>query len=173
MNESPPTVTSVITSPVGPLRLTATEQALLGVYFLGEQTLDVTPVCPEQTIVSWAARELQAYFAGQLRTFTVPLQPVGTTFQLSVWQQLQAIPWGETCSYGDIARALGQPGASRAVGMANNRNPLPIIIPCHRVIQSTGLVGQYMWGANRKRAMIGWEAAQKDGIKTRRVNVIA
>lgn len=160
MNESPPTVTSVITSPVGPLRLTATEQALLGVYFLGEQTLDVTPVCPEQTIVSWAARELQAYFAGQLRTFTVPLQPVGTTFQLSVWQQLQAIPWGETCSYGDIARALGQPGASRAVGMANNRNPLPIIIPCHRVIGSAGQLVGFGGGLPIKQQLLALEQAQ-------------
>ncbi|MDH2433276.1 methylated-DNA--[protein]-cysteine S-methyltransferase [Pokkaliibacter sp. MBI-7] len=160
MNESPPTVTHVITSPVGPLRLTATEQALLGVYFLGEQTQDVTPVCPEQTIVSWATRELQAYFAGQLRTFTVPLQPVGTTFQLSVWQQLQAIPWGETCSYGDIARALGQPGASRAVGMANNRNPLPIIIPCHRVIGSAGQLVGFGGGLSIKQQLLALEQAQ-------------
>ncbi|PPC77775.1 cysteine methyltransferase [Pokkaliibacter plantistimulans] len=154
------TATHVITSPVGPLRLTATEQALLGVYFLGEQTLDVTPVCPEQAIVSWAARELQAYFAGQLRTFTVPLQPVGTTFQLSVWQQLQAIAWGETCSYGDIARALGQPGASRAVGMANNRNPLPIIIPCHRVIGSAGQLVGFGGGLPIKQQLLALEQAQ-------------
>lgn len=86
--------------------------------------------------------QLEAYFAGQLTVFSLDWHLVGTEFQKKVWEQLAAIPFGETRSYGDIAKALGNPGASRAVGLANNANPLPIVIPCHRVIGANGaLVG--------------------------------
>ena len=89
-----------------------------------------------------AMEQLRAYFAGELRMFDLPLAPEGTPFQLRVWRQLQEIPYGETISYGQLARMIGNPNASRAVGLANGRNPIPIVIPCHRVIGSSGkLVG--------------------------------
>ena len=104
-----------------------------------------------------AARQLTAYFQGQLRNFSLPLQPKGTTFQRSVWEQLQRIPYGQTCSYGDIARACGNPKASRAVGMANNRNPISIIIPCHRVIGADGKLVGYGGGLDIKIRLLELE----------------
>ena len=96
-----------------------------------------TPVLQE------AKQQLEAYFAGKLRQFDLPLQLEGTPFQLKVWEQLQQIPYGQVISYGQLACRIGQPGASRAVGGANRRNPIPIIIPCHRVIAANGTLGGY------------------------------
>jgi O-6-methylguanine DNA methyltransferase len=105
------------------------------------------------------ARELDAYFAGKLRQFTVPLDLRGTAFQLRVWQLLCEIPYGETRSYGQIAQALGNPKATRAVGQANGRNPIAIIVPCHRVIGSDGGLTGYGGGLHRKRALLDLESA--------------
>ena len=92
----------------------------------------------------------------------IKLHLKGTAFQLKIWETLLKVPVGQLTTYGNIARHIGNPKASRAVGTAIGDNPVAFLIPCHRVIQSTGLFGQYMWGANRKTAIIGWEAAQTD-----------
>jgi methylated-DNA-[protein]-cysteine S-methyltransferase len=109
--------------------------------------------------------QLEAYFAGTLRTFTLKLAPEGTPFQQSVWRVLQQIPYGETISYGVLAQRLGKPQASRAVGAANGRNPLPIVIPCHRVIGSTGKLIGYGGGLDLKEALLAFERrnAQRRG----------
>jgi methylated-DNA-[protein]-cysteine S-methyltransferase len=103
------------------------------------------------------ARQLEAYFAGELRDFDIELAPTGTPFQLQVWQALRAIPYGQTASYGEIARAVGQPGAARPVGGANNRNPIAIVVPCHRVIGSGGSLTGYGGGLPRKRQLLALE----------------
>ncbi len=94
--------------------------------------------------------QLEAYFAGELKEFSLNWKLIGTDFQKSVWEQLAAIPFGETRSYGDVAKALGNPGASRAVGLANNANPLPIVIPCHRVIGANGALVGFGGGLDTK-----------------------
>jgi methylated-DNA-[protein]-cysteine S-methyltransferase len=103
-------------------------------------------------------RQLGAYFAGELEDFQLELAPSGTPFQLDVWRALCAIPYGATTSYGDIARAVGQPGAARAVGGANNRNPIAIVVPCHRVIGASGSLTGYGGGLDRKRLLLELEA---------------
>jgi methylated-DNA-[protein]-cysteine S-methyltransferase len=106
-----------------------------------------------------AANQLEAYFAGNLRRFDLQLAPEGTPFQLAVWRELEQIPYGETISYGELARRVGKPEASRAVGAANGRNPLPIVIPCHRVIGSSGRLTGYGGGVETKRALLDLERA--------------
>jgi methylated-DNA-[protein]-cysteine S-methyltransferase len=103
-------------------------------------------------------RQLGAYFASELEDFELELTPSGTPFQLAVWDALQTIPYGATASYGDIAHAIGQPGAARAVGGANNRNPIAIVIPCHRVIGASGSLTGYGGGLDRKRLLLELEA---------------
>jgi methylated-DNA-[protein]-cysteine S-methyltransferase len=106
-------------------------------------------------------RQLRAYFAGELRDFHLPLSLIGTDFQLGVWQMLQTIPYGETTSYGQLARRLGNPNASRAVGLANGSNPIPIIVPCHRVIGSNGSLVGYGGGLPNKKALLALESRQR------------
>jgi methylated-DNA-[protein]-cysteine S-methyltransferase len=105
-------------------------------------------------------RQLRAYFAGSLEMFDLPLAPEGTEFQQEVWRRLCEIPYGETTSYGEIARRLGRPQASRAVGLANGTNPLPIVIPCHRVIGSTGKLTGYGGGLPIKEKLLALERRQ-------------
>ncbi len=107
--------------------------------------------------VGEAMRQLREYFAGKRLEFDVPLAPEGTVFQRSVWRQLQAIPYGETISYGELARRVGNPKASRAVGSANRANPLPILIPCHRVIAGDGTLGGFGGGLPTKQALLALE----------------
>ncbi|WP_110687649.1 methylated-DNA--[protein]-cysteine S-methyltransferase [Salinicola aestuarinus] len=114
------------------------------------------------------ARQLQAYFAGELERFELALSPQGTDFQQRVWQALAAIPWGETKSYRELAVAIEHPTASRAVGMANARNPLPIIVPCHRVIGTDGTLTGYAGGLARKRWLLeheGWRETPHRGSR--------
>jgi len=106
-----------------------------------------------------AADQLRAYFAGKLREFDLPLAPRGTPFQLSVWDAVSAIPYGSTATYAEIAAAVGRPSACRAVGAANGRNPLPVIVPCHRVIGAAGALTGYGGGLERKRFLLDLEAA--------------
>ncbi|MET1080965.1 MAG: methylated-DNA--[protein]-cysteine S-methyltransferase [Pseudomonas sp.] len=106
-----------------------------------------------------AGLQLDAYFAGQLQHFNLPLAATGTPFQQRVWRELLAIPFGETRSYGQLAQRLGMPGASRAVGLANGRNPLSIIVPCHRVIGADGSLTGYGGGLERKRWLLAHEQA--------------
>jgi methylated-DNA-[protein]-cysteine S-methyltransferase len=107
-----------------------------------------------------AVRQLRAYFAGELQAFDLPLAPQGTPFQLAVWKHLCEIPYGETISYGELARRIGNPNASRAVGLANGSNPIPIVIPCHRVIGSNGKLTGYGGGLPIKEKLLGLERRQ-------------
>ena len=115
----------------------------------------------ETPVLRETKRQLEAYFAGTLRQFDLPLQPEGTPFQLRVWEQLRQIPYGQVISYGELARRVDRPGASRAVGGANRRNPIPIIVPCHRVIAANGTLGGYSGNcdgsAEIKRALLRLE----------------
>jgi len=106
-----------------------------------------------------AIEEIEAYFRGKIRDFSLPLEIKGTPFQKKVWEALMSIPYGETRSYGDIAKAIGNPKAFRAVGWANAQNPIPIVIPCHRVIQSDGSLGGYGGGLELKRKLLDLEAS--------------
>jgi methylated-DNA-[protein]-cysteine S-methyltransferase len=129
-----------IDSPVGSLTIVATGGALHEIRFAGEATPDAAP--SDDPVIVEAERQLGEYFAGARTEFDLPLEPHGTPFQLAAWRGLEQIPYGETVSYGEQARRLGHPDKARAVGAANGRNPLPIVVPCHRVIGSDGgLVG--------------------------------
>lgn len=155
-----PSVFTVVASPVGDLTLTGTGEVLTGCWFErhGKPT-DIDPdLRRDHDAFAEAASQLSAYFAGELTEFDLRLWPVGTAFQLRVWERLRAIPYGETRSYGDLAVELGSPGASRAVGLANGRNPLSIIVPCHRVIGADGRLTGYGGGMDRKRALLDLEA---------------
>jgi methylated-DNA-[protein]-cysteine S-methyltransferase len=150
----------VLKSPVGEL-LTSADAAgrITGLHFLdGHRTpaRDSRWVRDERALAP-LRRELEEYFAGERREFEVELAPSGTPFQLSVWRALRAIPYGETASYGEIAAAVGQPGAARAVGGANNRNPIAIVVPCHRVIGASGTLVGYGGGLDRKQRLLALE----------------
>ena len=130
--------------PIGRLAITVDDEALTEVLFLGGKMQDdkVFAAPSEKGLMGEVLKQLKAYFAGKLKDFDLPLAPKGTPFQKKVWKQLEKIPYGVTKSYLDIARAIGKPNGPRAVGMANGRNPIPIIVPCHRVIGASGkLVG--------------------------------
>lgn len=117
-----------------------------------------TPPSIHSPVLREACRQMNLYMEGKLRKFDLPLSPYGTPFMLSVWEELKKIPYAATASYKDIATALGNPKASRAVGMANNRNPIPIIIPCHRVIGSHGAPVGYAGGIPLKQQLLSLEA---------------
>jgi methylated-DNA-[protein]-cysteine S-methyltransferase len=155
-------------SPVGPLLLTATDRGLTRIYFERHRHMD--PVDPRWmpaaaadgaagVILAEAQAQLEAYFAGRLREFDVPLAARGSPFQEKVWGLLREIPWGRTASYGDIARRIGDASLSRAVGVANGRNPISIVVPCHRVIGSDGSLTGYGGGMERKRWLLAHEGA--------------
>ena len=112
--------------------------------------------------------QLAAYFAGERTGFDVALRPAGTNFQQRVWDALSEIPYGETRTYGEIARQIGQPGAARAVGLANGRNPIPVIVPCHRVIGANGALAGYAGGLRAKRALLDLEQAHRPGARRTR-----
>ena len=143
-------------SPIGPLTLVEEDGALAAVRFHPDLPRDAASFALPSTtpLLRQAAAELQEYFAGQRRQFTVPLAPKGTPFQQKVWKALQEIPYGETRSYKEIAIAAGNEKACRAVGMANNRNPLPIFIPCHRVVGSDGKLVGYAGGLDVKTFLL-------------------
>lgn len=105
-------------------------------------------------------QELEGYFSGTLKAFQTPCLPSGTPFQEEVWALISRIRYGQTRTYGEIARALGKPGAGRAVGQANGRNPLPLIVPCHRVVASGGGLGGYSSGIDKKRWLLQWEQSR-------------
>jgi methylated-DNA-[protein]-cysteine S-methyltransferase len=159
---TPTTLTqTTIPSPLGPLRLLASEQALVGVYFPDHRAPSPKPAPTrrDHPILARAAAELDAYFAGRLRQFTIPLAPVGTEFQRAVWAALADIEYGVTQTYAELARRLGRPGAARAVGAANARNPISLVLPCHRVVGSGGALTGYAGGLARKRWLLAHEHA--------------
>jgi methylated-DNA-[protein]-cysteine S-methyltransferase len=151
-----------IESPLGPLLLVADDAGLRQILFVNGRH----PAQPES---SWkedraplcdTIRQLQAYFGGELESFDLPLAPEGTPFQLGVWRRLCDIPYGETISYGELAGRIGNPKASRAVGLANGSNPIPIVIPCHRVIGSNGKLTGYGGGLPIKEKLLALERRQ-------------
>ncbi|GLR10018.1 glycosyltransferase [Mixta theicola] len=147
-------------SPIGELTLFASERGLAAVLWPNElRRIRLTPVTedPQHPLLLEAERQLNAYFNGELRQFTVPLDFTGTEFQKKVWQALVAIPYGETRSYAEIARAIGHPAAVRAVGAANGRNPVSIIAPCHRVIGSNGKLTGFAGGLEAKAFLLAIE----------------
>jgi len=116
----------------------------------------------DERVLAEARRQLDTYFAGNLSAFDLPLDPAGTPFQVQVWQQLTRIPYGQTISYGELARRIENPSASRAVGLANGRNPIAVIVPCHRVIGADGSLTGFGGGLDRKRALLSLE----QGVQT-------
>ncbi len=151
-----------VESPLGPLTLAATARGLALAWFDLQahrtETVDA-PVHEDHPHLVQAARELQAYWAAPRSRFTVPLDPAGTAFQLAVWQVLRGIAPGALLSYGDVARAMDKPAAVRAVGAAIGRNPLGIIVPCHRVVGANGSLTGYAGGLPRKQALLVLEGA--------------
>ena len=150
-----------ISSPVGRLRLTASDTALVGIWF--EQGRDGARAYPElkrggSPLLDRVRAQLDEYFSGRRREFDLPLDPRGTEFQRRVWQRLLLIPYGETTTYGALATQLGDAKASRAVGLANGSNPIPIVIPCHRVIGADGSLTGYGGGLPAKRWLLAHEA---------------
>ena len=146
-------------SPVGPLFLAASSKGLVRLEFEAH-TLKLNPkieLRESKSTLSPYLRELTEYFSGERRVFTFPLDLRGTDFQLACWHALLEIPYGETCSYRDIAQAIGHPRAYRAVGMSNNRNPIAIVVPCHRVIASSGSLCGYGGGLDIKRQLLDLE----------------
>ncbi len=153
------TAFTVVGSPVGPLTLAGNGEALTTVWFDGARPAVASGAAQEDPgPFRAAAEQLDAYFAGELHEFDLTLAPTGTAFQVSVWRGLLEIPYGETRSYGQLATRLGSPGASRAVGLANGRNPVAIIVPCHRVIGADGTLTGYAGGMDRKRLLLDLEA---------------
>ncbi|MFI6514478.1 methylated-DNA--[protein]-cysteine S-methyltransferase [Spirillospora sp. NPDC050679] len=152
---------TVIDSPFGPLTLVATDGALSGLYMElqrhrpAEETFGER--VPSAPVFEPVAEQLGAYFEGGLTAFELPLALRGTPFQQRVWAALQDIPYGETITYGQLAEEIGRPSASRAVGLANGRNPISVIVPCHRVVGSTGGLTGYGGGLDRKRYLLDFE----------------
>lgn len=144
-------------SPVGPLVLTSDGRALTGILMEaapagpGWKRDDAAAPFPE------ARAQLEAYFRGERTEFDLPLAPSGTPFQERVWKELRRIPYGKTCSYGDIAKRIGRPKACRAVGLANGRNPISIVVPCHRVIGADGSLTGYGGGLVNKKTLLELE----------------
>jgi methylated-DNA-[protein]-cysteine S-methyltransferase len=149
-------------TPVGPLTLAADEQGLRQINF--PHNGRPAPADPDwqenSAALSEETRQLRAYFSGELKNFDLQLAPEGTPFQQKVWSELCRIPYGETISYGELARRIGNPNASRAVGLANGSNPIPIVIPCHRVIGSNGKLTGYGGGLPIKEKLLALEQRQ-------------
>jgi methylated-DNA-[protein]-cysteine S-methyltransferase len=150
-------------SPLGPMIVAATARGLAGVWFEGQRHLpdsSAWPHEPAHPVLTQAVAQLREYFAGQRTTFDLPLDlQGGTAFQQSVWQALLSIPRGGTTSYGVLSQRIGKPAAVRAVGAAVGRNPLSIVVPCHRVLGADGSLTGYAGGLERKTALLQLEGA--------------
>ena len=164
-----------IDSPVGPLRIITQGGALTAIEYTGPRPDGATPRSSAvlaaarsagrpvgerddaEPLLVEAVRQLEAYFARDLKEFDLPVAPQGTPFQLRVWAELRKIPHGVTISYGELAARLGDPNGSRAVGLANGRNPIPIVIPCHRVVGADGTLTGYAGGVERKQLLLELE----------------
>jgi methylated-DNA-[protein]-cysteine S-methyltransferase len=153
----------VVPSPIGPLTIVAEDGSVVALYMDAQQhrpadvSLGAVGDSNAEPFAA-AAQQLTAYFAGELTAFDLPVAPTGTEFQRSVWTALRTIPYGQTWSYGQLADKIGKPAAVRAVGLANGRNPVAIVIPCHRVIGSDGSLTGYGGGLDRKRFLLDLEA---------------
>ena len=150
-SRTPEFTQSTVASPIGPLTLVAAGGALAGVYMDAQRHL------PAVVASAKPASQLAEYFAGRRTEFDLPIEMAGTDFQRRVWAALREIPYGETVSYGELARELGKASASRAVGLANGKNPVSVIVPCHRVVGSDGSLTGYGGGLDRKRFLLDLE----------------
>jgi len=146
-----------IQTPVGLLEISADDTSITSVYFANEKTKKENP----SSLTNLCATQLKDFFDGKRNDFTLPLRPAGTTFQIQVWNELQKIPFGRTISYMELARRLGDEKKIRAAGTANGRNPIPIIIPCHRVIGSDGSLVGYGGGLDKKKWLLEFESGNK------------
>jgi methylated-DNA-[protein]-cysteine S-methyltransferase len=148
-------------SPIGALRLVGSQDALHGLYMQSDRHAAIEDLALERTRLPFAAviEQLEEYFFGRRQEFDLSLELHGSPFQKTVWKALQQISFGQTMSYGELAKRIGQPNASRAVGLANGRNPISIIVPCHRVIGANGSLTGYGGGIERKRYLLELEGA--------------
>lgn len=154
-----------MTSPVGPLTLAGTPSTLMHLRMVDQtHEPDRSGWIRDDEAFTDAVSQLEDYFNGSRTGFDIEMELIGTEFQRRVWAALQTIPYGETRSYGQIAEAIGSPGASRAVGLANGRNPIGIIVPCHRVIGSTGRLTGYGGGLDRKQLLLSLEKTVRENI---------
>jgi methylated-DNA-[protein]-cysteine S-methyltransferase len=152
------TLYDTIDTPLGELLLAGDGRALTAVHMEGSPRPGWRR---DPDALREPEEQLQAYFAGELREFDLPLAPHGTSFQREVWSALREIPYGSTISYAELAAAVGRPDAARAVGAANGRNPIAVVIPCHRVIGASGALTGYGGGLGRKRLLLDLEAGQR------------
>ena len=153
---------TVMSSPLGRILLTADDHGLTGINFQDARGAKRPPRDSIESSAPFkeAERQISAYFRGELKKFRLPLSFTGTAFQRSVWKALGSIPYGRTISYGELAKSIGKPTACRAVGAANGRNPLPIVVPCHRVIGSDGRLTGYYGGTHLKEYLLNLEAGR-------------
>lgn len=156
-----PQTWTYVDSPIGTLRLTIRDGRLTGLHVADhEKCPPLGDRCVEDpTAFDEVKRQLDEYFAGRRTSFEIPFELDGSPFQRQVWQALTEIPFGETISYGELARRVGRPGAARAVGAANGRNPVSVVVPCHRVIGADGTLTGYGWGNDRKAWLLRHEGA--------------
>ncbi len=166
---SSPTIFAAIDSPIGVLTLTSEDGSLTGIQMHEQRHLKEVPASyrRDDRGLAYAVEQLNAYFAGELQDFDLPTTMRGTEFQRRVWAALCEIPYGETISYGELARWVGNPKASRAVGLANGRNPVAIVVPCHRVIGADGSLTGYGGGLERKVWLLEHEACNRPGAQGR------
>jgi len=154
-----------VQSPVGRLTLVATDDGLAAILWEndrpGRVRLDIDAEDPAHPVLVEAERQLEEYFSGRRQDFALKLDASGTAFQRAVWSALMTIPFGETRSYGQIAAQIGRPGAARAVGAANGRNPLSIVAPCHRVVGATGALTGFAGGLDVKERLLKFEKAKR------------
>lgn len=150
-------------SPQGRIYLAASDQGLAGIYFERQKHFPATrgdwQRDARHPVLRRAKKELREYFAGRRRRFTVPLRPVGTPFQRAVWRAIARVRFGETLTYAELAKRAGHPGSARAAGAATGRNPLGIVVPCHRIVGADGSLTGYAGGLARKRALLALEGA--------------
>ena len=150
---------TTVKSPVGNITLISSGKGLSGVYLSGQDfSSRAARPLKNPKLFTKAVKQLKEYFSGKRKDFNLPLASEGTVFQKQVWKKLRAIPYGQTQSYGEVAKAIKAPKASRAVGMANNKNPLCIVVPCHRVIGANGKLTGYAGGLRTKKWLLDHEA---------------
>jgi len=157
---------ATVDTPIGRLTLIASPDGLTHILFDGRDPADEgleepVPTVVDNSLLDTASRQLGEYFAGIRKEFDIPLDPSGTEFQVEAWMALAAIPYGETTTYANQAEAIGRPNAVRAVGSANGANPIPIVLPCHRVIGSNGSLTGYAGGVDLKRRLLDMERSQQ------------
>jgi methylated-DNA-[protein]-cysteine S-methyltransferase len=164
---TPTTIATTMESPIGEITVTSLDGVLTGVHMHEQRHRPSLPLgcLRDDAALAPVVAQLAAYFAGELTDFDLPMELAGTDFQRRVWTALCEIPYGETISYGELARWVGNPKASRAVGLANGRNPIAIVVPCHRVIGADGSLTGYGGGLDRKVWLLEHEASRRPGAQ--------